>query len=184
MKFLAMLMMGAVMSFGLTACGDDDDDNGGGGSRGGTSVTVNGTTFSVSNAYWHIDTTNENDTFYELALMNCTLPNVKDPWVSISILYHVTGGSTTQMASGEFDDYQVSLGYVSSDDSKDRAYVAFGKYDGNSGKLKVSVSGSNVTVEVPALKYTDGLSSSSATYSGGAFSFSGSMSQMPTQFLE
>ncbi|MBQ4386898.1 MAG: hypothetical protein II822_04795 [Prevotella sp.] len=180
MKYFGMLLMGAVIAFSLTACGDDDDNDSsvsfGGGSA---SVTVNGTTFSASRAYWHIDTANANDTFYELMIMNCSLPSITDPWVTISVLYHVAGGSTSQMVSGEFDDYQVSLSYVSSDDSKDRSYIAFGKQDGNSGKVKVSVSGNNISVEVPALKYTNALSSGTTTYDGGAFTFSGSMSKIP-----
>ena len=181
MKYFGMLVMGAIMAFGFTACGSDDDDNGGGGggSRATTSVTINGTTFGVSNAYWNIETANQNDTFYELTLMNCNWPNVSDPLMSIGIIYHVKDGSTAQMLSGEFDDYQVAVSLVSQDETKDKSYIAYSKLDDNSGKLKVTISGNSVTVQVPALKYYNGFESSTTTYPGGAFSFTGSMSKLP-----
>lgn len=183
MKYFGMLVMGAMMAFGFTACGSDDDNNDGGGSRGSAAVTINGTTFSVSNAYWHIDTANENDTFYELTLMNCSWPNVRDPYMTIGIIYHVKGGSTDQMASGEFDDYQVAASLVSQDDTKDKSYIAYGKYDENGGKLKVTISGGNVvTVQVPALKYYNGFESSTTTYPGGSFTFTGSLSKLPESY--
>lgn len=183
MKYFGMLVMGAMMAFGFTACGSDDDNNDGGGSRGGkTSVTVNGKTFSGSYAFYNIETT-DGVTWYELWISNCNLPSVSDPWECLTVLYPVTDGSTTQMASGEFSDYQLSVTSASMDESKDVAYYAFSGYNGNTGKVKVTVSGSTVSVEVPALNYVSSLAENAPTYAGGAFSFSGSMSKMPTSFL-
>ena len=183
MKYFGMLVMGAMMAFGFTACGSDDDNNDGGGSRGGkTSVIVNGKTFSGSYAFYNIETT-DGVTWYELWISNCNLPSVSDPWECLSILYPVKGGSTTQMASGEFSDYQVAATSASMDETKDVAYYAFSGSNGNTGKVKVTVSGNTVSVEVPALNYVTSFAENAQSYAGGAFSFSGSMSKIPSSFL-
>ena len=183
-----MLLMTAAMTIGFAACSDDDDNNTDGVPFGGgnPSITVNGITFSGSYAFFNIDTANETDTFYELWISNSNYPSINDPLVNISIVYRVTGGSTTQIATGEFDNFQVSLSSIGSDDSKDRMFSAFNKSDGNDAKLKVSKSGSNISIEVPALNYTQiyPTPETTTTYPGGACSYSGSIKQMPEQNLE
>ena len=188
LKFFGMLLMGAMMALSFTACGsdDDDDDNRGGGGGGGsaqgaTSITVNGTTFSGSYAFYHIDK-ESNETFYEIWLTNCNLPNVQDPWMTIGIMYMVEGGSTTQVASGEFDNFQISLSLITSDNSKDKTFIGYGREASNQGKLKVSVNGNNITIDAPAMKYYDGLTTSAKSYDGAGFAFNGTIAKMPEGF--
>ena len=181
-KFFAMMLVVAAMALGTTSCGDDEPS----GATGTLTVTVNGDKFTVDRAYWSVYTLDElkdaelkggATTFYYIHLYNCDYPNVKDPWHSITIAYTKTEGATNTFADGTFSDFEVSLSILSEDDSKDRQYYAYSHEDGNNGVLKVSHDG-GVTLSVSAMKYTKD-PTDEATFSGPAFTFSGSIKMLP-----
>ena len=184
-KNLGIMLASAAMIFGMTACGDDDEPFGGGSA---VSVTVNGATFKVDRAYWSVDVVvnaveeasprDETTTWYTLALYNCDYPNIKDPWHSITILYHKDGiGDITTFADGTYKDFTVSLSILSSDDSKDRQYYGNSDDEGNDATLTISHDGGGLSLSVSAMNYTDGNCGNS--YPGPAFSYSGSVKKLP-----
>ena len=174
-KLFGLMLVAAFLMIGVNACGDDNDEPFGG-STG--KITVNGTTFSINRAYWSAELLNETDYFYTIMLTNRDLNNIKDPWHAITIVYHTTNGTTDTFATGEFDDFEVSLTIASSDESKDRQYYAFSQEnDNNNAKLVVSANG-GITVSFDAMNYTDGINSTKV-YSGPAFTYTGSVSKMP-----
>lgn len=176
MRKFGMMLMTVMIAFSMTACGDDDD-NGDSPFGGGSSVTVNGTTFSVYKGHWDVAVANGSDTFYTLQFYNFSSVNaLPDPIHIVSVVYHVTNGDQSAPATGEFSgsDFNVSVTKLSSNESQDRTYYTY-PADNASAKLKVTKSGSNYTVEFGAMKYTDG--STSTTYNGTAFSFSGALTK-------
>lgn len=177
MRKFALMLLAVVTAYSLTSCHhhhhDDPWDQG-----GTVSITVNGTTFSADHAYWSAEILNTNETWYTLSLYNCSYPNVTDPWLSISIVYHVVNGSTSAPATGSFTNFQVSLSKTCSDDSQDRWYYAFGNEGGNNTTLNISKNGNKYNVQCGAMKYIDGFATSN-TYPGGAFSYSGTFSPHP-----
>ena len=185
-KFLAMMLAGAALLFGTTACGDDDEPYGG----STTSITVNGTTFKVDHAYWSATyVENENPeskalkdadkyTWYGLYLYNCDVNNIKDPWHAITIIYQKEGlTDLTTFADGTYKDFEVSLSILTEDDDKDVIYYGHSQDDGNDATLTVSHDG-GLSVNVSAMKYED--EDGVNTYPGAAFSYKGSVKQMPT----
>ena len=145
--------------------------------RGGSaSVTVNGTTFSVYNARWDASILNGNETFYTLQVYNCDVLAGADPMDIVSIVYKVSNGSQTALATGEFTDFEVSLTRTGSNDSQDRQY--YSNFTDNTGtKLKVSKSGSGYLVQFGAMKYTVDGSAGATTYNGSVFSFAGAVNK-------
>ena len=176
MKQLFWMLMVTVLAFGTAACSKDDsnDDPFGGGSA---SVTVNGTTFGVNQAYWSA-TTASGKTFYTIYMLNVNPTSVTPsyPVYWVSVTYGVEGGSTSTFATGSFTDFEVAVSavYAAGGSSKDVEYYAFNKQDGNNTTLKVSSSG----VSFGAMTYKD-FSTSTKAYTGGAFSFSGSIGKLP-----
>lgn len=171
-----MMLMAVMIAFSMTACGDDDD-NGDGPFGGGSSVTVNGTTFSVYKGHWDVAVENGSDTFYTLQFYNFSSANaVTDPINIITVVYRVTNGAQSAPATGEFSgsDFNVSVTKLSSNESQDRAYYTY-PADNATAKLKVTKSGSNYNIEFGAMKFTD--ANSSTTYNGTAFSFSGALTK-------
>lgn len=182
MKQLFWLLMVTVLAFGTTACSKDDsnDEPYGGGSA---SVTVNGTTFSVNRAYWSASTAS-GKTYYTIYMLNVDATSVTPsyPVYWVSVTYSVEGGSTSSFATGSFTDFQVSTSavYAAGGSSKDVEYYAFNKQDGNNTTLKVSSSG----VSFGAMTYKDGATLTN-TYSGGAYSYSGTIGKWPyTDIME
>ncbi|MBP5560210.1 MAG: hypothetical protein J6X70_00190 [Muribaculaceae bacterium] len=174
-RFLGMLLVATLVAFGMSSCGDDENDEPFGG--GTSQITVNGTTFKVNRAYWSAEVLNENDVFYTLYLYNCDATNPTDPWHAVTIIYKVVDGATDTFATGEFDDFEVSLSIVSADSSKDRWYLGNSNQDGNSAKLRVSKEG-GITVSFDAMKYGDGINA--PQYMGTSFTFTGSIQKYPT----
>lgn len=176
MRKIGMMLMTAMVAFGMTACDVNDDnaiatvDNP---DAKGVSMTINGTTFSVYNAYWDVNVANGNDTFYTLQFYNFAALGTVDPMDIITIVYKVTGGSQTAITTGEFSDFEVSVTKVSSNSSLDKEYYTYGT--DNNAKLKVTKSGGGYQVDFGAMKYTDG--NSTTTYDGTAFSFTGSFTK-------
>lgn len=140
------------------------------GEKGSASVAVNGTTFSVYNAYWDVSILNENDAFYTLQFYNFDTLGGADPMDIVTITYKVTGGGKKAPATGEFTDFAVSLSRISSNGAKDKQYYTYDS-DNAGAKLKVGKSGNGYKVQFSAMKYTDG--NSTTTYKGTAFSFAG-----------
>ena len=144
------------------------------GVKGGASVAVNGTTFSVYNAYWDVNVANGNDTFYTLQFYNFDKLGGADPMDIVTIIYKVTGGGQTAPATGEFTDFDVSVTRISSNEAQDKQYYTYDA-DNPNAKLKVTKNGSGYLVQFGAMKYTDG--NSTTTYNGTAFSFAGSFTK-------
>jgi len=141
--------------------------------RGGASVKVDGTTFSVYDARWTADVLNGNDTFYTVQISNSDTFGGADPFDVVSIVYKVTNGSTTELATGEFADFDVSLTKIGS--SADKQFYGSSTLNGNNAKLKVSKTGNGYLVQFGAMKYTIDSTTSTTTYDGTAFSFSGAV---------
>ena len=144
------------------------------GVKGGASVGVNGTTFSVYNAYWDVNVANGNDTFYTLQFYNFDKLGGADPMDIVTIIYKVTGGGQTAPATGEFTDFDVSVTRISSNEAQDKQYYTYDA-DNPNAKLKVTKNGSGYMVQFGAMKYTDG--NTTTTYDGTAFSFAGSFTK-------
>ncbi len=178
LKYLSMMAFAAIMSFGLTACNNDDDNGGGGGTRGKTSVTVNGTTFSVSYGYWDAIATNNETVMYQFYAYNNKIENWKDPIHHVSVIYSSNSTIVTGLETGTFDSYTVSVGITTANDLKDIAYYAYAGENGNTGKIKVSKSGDTYTIEVPSLNYHT-FENENKTFPGTAFSFTGTLAKMP-----
>ena len=143
------------------------------GERGGASVKVDGTTFSVSYANWKADVLNGNDTFYTIQIANSDTFLGTDPFDVVSIVYKVVNGSTTELVTGEFADFDVSLTKIGS--SVDKQFYAGSTLNGNNAKLKVTKSGGGYQIQFGAMKYTIDSTTSTTTYDGTAFSYSGSV---------
>lgn len=141
--------------------------------RGGASVKVDGTTFSVYDARWKADVLNGNDTFYTIQIANSEVFAGADPFDVVSIVYKVTNGSTTELATGEFADFDVSLTKIGS--SADKQFYAGSTLNGNNAKLKVTKNGGSYQIQFGAMKYTVESTTSTTTYDGTAFSFSGAV---------
>ena len=142
--------------------------------RGGlASVKVDGTTFSVYNACWAADVLNGNDTFYTVQIANSDVFAGADPFEVVSIVYKVTDGSQTELATGEFTDFDVSLTKIGS--SVDKQYYASSTLNGNNAKLKVTKSGSGYLIQFGAMKYTVDGTTTTPTYDGTVFSYAGSV---------
>lgn len=141
--------------------------------RGGASVKVDGTTFSVYDARWTADVLNGNDTFYTVQISNSDTFGGADPFDVVSIVYKVTNGSTTELATGEFADFDVSLTKIGS--SADKQFYAGSTLNGNNAKLKVTKNGGSYQIQFGAMKYTVESTTSTTTYDGTAFSFSGAV---------
>ncbi|MBP5776292.1 MAG: hypothetical protein J6W56_01965, partial [Prevotella sp.] len=141
MRTIGMMLMTAVMAFGMSAC--TNDDNPVVPSIGSASITVDGTTFSVNYAYWEAKVLNGNDTFYTLSVYNSSTFGGADPFDAVSIVYKVVGGDKTKLATGEFSNFDVCVSRLSSNSSKDRIYYGYSTEYGNKAKLKVTKSGSN-----------------------------------------
>ena len=143
---------------------------------GGASVTVNGTTFSVYNARWDATVLNGNETFYTLQVYNCDVLGGADPMDIVSIVYKVDNGSQTELATGEFTDFEVSLTRMGSDEAQDRQYYT--NFSDNAGaKLKVSKTGNGYLVQFGAMKYTVDGTAGATTYKGSVFSFAGAVNK-------
>lgn len=138
--------------------------------RGGASVTVAGTTFSVYNAYWDVVVANGSDAFYTIQIYNFNKLGAVDPMDFVTIVYKVPDGSQTELATGEFDNFQVSLTRTGSNASGDRQFYTVDGHNENA-KLKVTKSGSGYQIQFDSMQYTDGISSS--IYVGTAFDFTG-----------
>ena len=143
--------------------------------RGGASVKVDGTTFSVYDAHWKADVANGNETFYTLQIANSDTFGGADPFDVVSIVYKVTNGSTAELATGEFTSFDVCVSRLSSDDAKDKMYYAYSNEYGNAGKLKVTKNGGGYQIQFGAMKYVIEVSPEATTYDGTAFSFSGAV---------
>lgn len=143
--------------------------------RGGASLKVDGTTFSVYDAHWSAEVLNGNETFYTLQIANSDTFGGADPFDVVSIVYKVTNGSTAELATGEFTSFDVCVSRLSSDDAKDKMYYAYSNEYGNAGKLKVTKSGSGYQIQFGAMKYVIEVSPEATTYDGTAFSFSGAV---------
>lgn len=141
--------------------------------RGGASVKVDGTTFSVFDAHWKVDVANGNDTFYTIHIGNSDTFAGCDPFDVVSIVYKVTNGSQTELATGEFADFDVSLTKIGS--TADKQYYAGSTLNGNNAKLKVTKSGGGYQIQFGAMKYTVDSTTSTTTYNGTAFSFAGAV---------
>ena len=141
------------------------------GERGGASVKVDGTTFSVSYANWKADVLNGNDTFYTIQIANSDTFGGADPFDVVSIVYKVANGKTNELATGEFSDFEVSVTRLSSNEANDRMFYAFGS--DSKAKLKVTKSGSGYQIQFGAMKYTTDGGTGSPTYDGSAFSYTG-----------
>lgn len=141
--------------------------------RGGASVTVDGTTFSVNDAHWTADVLNGNDTFYTIQIANSDTFAGADPFNVVSIVYKVANGSTAELATGEFADFDVSLTKIGS--SVDKQFYAGSTLNGNNAKLKVTKSGGGYQIQFGAMKYTVDSTTSTTTYNGTAFSFAGAV---------
>lgn len=141
--------------------------------RGGASVKVDGTTFSVYDAHWKADVANGNDTFYTIQIANSDTFGGSDPFDVVSIVYKVTNGSTTELATGEFADFDVSLTKIGS--SADKQFYAGSTLNGNNAKLKVTKNGGSYQIQFGAMKYTVESTTSTTTYDGTAFSFAGAV---------
>lgn len=141
------------------------------GERGGASVKVDGTTFSVSYANWKADVLNGNDTFYTIQIANSDTFGGTDPFDVVSIVYKVANGNINELATGEFSDFEVSVTRLSANEANDRMFYAFGS-DSNA-KLKVAKSGSGYQIQFGAMKYTTDGGTNSPTYDGTAFSYTG-----------
>ena len=136
-------------------------------------MKVDGTTFSVYDARWSAEVLNGNDTFYTLQIANSDTFGGADPFDVVSIVYKVTNGSTTELATGEFADFDVSLTKIGS--SVDKQFYAGSTLNGNNAKLKVTKSGGGYQIQFGAMKYTIDSTTSTTTYDGTAFSFSGTV---------
>ena len=143
------------------------------GERGGASVKVDGTTFSVYDAHWSAEVLNGNETFYTLQIANSDTFGGADPFDVVSIVYKVTNGSTAELATGEFADFDVSLTKIGS--SADKQFYAGSTLNGNNAKLKVTKNGGGYQIQFGAMKYTIDSTTSTTTYDGTAFSFSGAV---------
>lgn len=185
MKIIGMMLMAAVMAFGMSACTGIEDNpinpgpepyEDGGGERGGASITINGTTFSVSYANWKADVLNGNDTFYTVQVANSANFADVDPFDVVSIVYKVTNGNAAELATGEFSDFEVSVARLSANEANARMFYAFAS-DTPGTKLKVTKSGSGYQIQFGAMKYTIDGSAGSPTYNGSAFSFTGSVTK-------
>ena len=141
--------------------------------RGGASVKVDGTTFSVYDARWRPDVANGNDTFYTIQIANSDTFGGSDPFDVVSIVYKVTNGSQTELATGEFAEFDVSLTKTGS--TVDKQFYAGSTLNGNSAKLKVTKSGGGYQIQFGAMKYTVDGTTSTTTYNGTAFSFAGAV---------
>ena len=141
--------------------------------RGGASVKVDGTTFSVYDARWSADVLNGNDTFYTVQIANSDTFAGADPFDVVSIVYKVTNGSQTELATGEFADFDVALTKIGS--SADKQFYAGSTLNGNNAKLKVTKNGGIYQIQFGAMKYTVESTTSTTTYNGTAFSFSGAV---------
>ena len=141
--------------------------------RGGASVKVDGTTFSVYDARWSADVLNGNDTFYTVQIANSDTFAGADPFDVVSIVYKVTNGSQTELATGEFADFDVALTKIGS--SADKQFYAGSTLNGNNAKLKVTKNGGIYQIQFGAMKYTIDSTTSTTTYNGTAFSFSGAV---------
>jgi hypothetical protein len=146
----------------------DSDERG-----GSASVKVDGTTFSVYNACWKADVLNGSDTFYTVQIANSDVFAGADPFDVVSIVYKVTNGSQTELATGEFANFDVSLTKIGS--SVDKQYYAGSTLNGNNAKLKVTKSGGSYQIQFGPMKYTTDGSAGSPTYNGTAFSFTGAV---------
>jgi hypothetical protein len=183
MRTIGMMLMAAMMAFCMSACTNENDDNSvpagldGGGARGASSITVNGTTFSVYHACWDAKVLNGSDTFYTLSIYNSSSLGGADPFDTVSIVYKVVNGSQTDLATGEFTSFDVCVSRLSSDDTKDKLYYGYSSEYGNAGKLKVTKSGSGYQIEFGAMKYVVEGSPEATTYDGTAFSFSGAVAK-------
>lgn len=143
--------------------------------RGGASVKVDGTTFSVYDAHWKADVANGNDTFYTIQIANSDTFAGSDPFDVVSIVYKVTNGSQTELATGEFADFDVSLTKIGS--SVDKQFYASSTLNGNNAKLKVTKSGGGYQIQFGAMKYTVDSTTSTTTYNGTAFSYAGAVNK-------
>ena len=143
--------------------------------RGGASVKVDGTTFSVYDAHWKADVANGNDTFYTIQIANSDTFAGSDPFDVVSIVYKVTNGSQTELATGEFADFDVSLTKIGS--SVDKQFYAGSGLNGNNAKLKVTKSGGGYQIQFGAMKYTVESTTSTTTYNGTAFSYAGAVNK-------
>lgn len=143
--------------------------------RGGASVKIDGTTFSVYDAHWTADVLNGNDTFYTIQIANSDTFAGSDPFEVVSIVYKVTNGNAAELATGEFADFDVSLTKIGS--SVDKQYYAGSTLNGNNAKLKVTKSGGGYQIQFGAMKYTVDSTTSTTTYNGTAFSFAGAVNK-------
>ena len=146
------------------------------GSGSSASVTVNGTTFTVDNARWTVDVLNGSDAFYTLQFYNFDVLGGADPMDIVSIVYRVPNGSQTELATGEFTDFEVSLTRTGSNEAQDRQYYALSS-DTPNAKLKVSKTGGGYLVQFGAMKYTVDGSAGATTYNGSVFSFAGAVNK-------
>ena len=178
LKYLRLLYFTSFVLLCITACSNDNEVklDGNDDSRGNTSLTVNGTTFSGSYGYWNTAKLNS-DTWYQLWIFNTDINSQRDPLHSICITYNKTNGDVTSLATGEFNNYEVSLSIISKDTSKEQDYVAYSGMNDNTDKIKVTKSGSTYKLEVPALRYTT--LTGEGSYSGSSFTFSGTLKEMP-----
>ena len=182
-----MMLMVVLLAFGMSACtanednsviynGPEESDGDNPDDREAELFTVNGTTFSVNYASFKAEVLNANDTFYCLQFANGATFGSVDPFDVVSIVYSVTNGSQTELATGEFTNFEVSVTRLSADESQDCIYYAFAS-DTPGAKLKVTKSGNGYQIDFDAMKYTIDSTTSTTTYDGTAFSFTGTVNK-------
>lgn len=200
-------MMMALVCVGFASCGDDDDDNGGnGGGNGGGSgaITVNGTTFAISQGYYYVKPVDSLSNYY-VQLFNCDYyaalekrdeTMLPDNIVCITIEYKGSKGGSTPI-EGEFTEFTVLASSIKKDalisgsDTHGIQYTASAssKYTGggyaNTGvKLSVSKSGDTYTIKSGELNYCNPFAGSDPTlYKGPAFTLISSLTPIPDGYF-
>ena len=208
LKALTGMMMLAAVALTFSACGGSDDspaDNGGGdngSAQGGASgsISINGTTFAVSNAYYYVNPENATTSRYFILLYNCdyfaAVQNrdanmLPETIASITIAYEAPAGSETP-PTGDFSEFVVltssiqKAALISGSDDHGIQYSAEATASGNStynnhgSKLIIQKNGNSYTVKAGELNYSNPFAGNDQTlYRGSAFSITCTPSKVP-----
>jgi len=204
LKALTGMMMLAAVALTFSACGGSDDspaDNSGGGQGGqGGSISINGTTFAVSNAYYYVNPENATTSRYFILLYNCdyfaAVQNrdanmLPETIASITIAYEAPAGSETP-PTGDFSEFVVltssiqKAALISGSDDHGIQYSAEATASGNStynnhgSKLIIQKNGNSYTVKAGELNYSNPFAGNDQTlYRGSAFSITCTPSKVP-----
>ena len=174
---LTSILMMALVSVSLVACGDDDDDNGGGGNSSSSGIKVN-----ANYGFFHKNSSTSWE-FYFFS-HDVTSASVIGKSVDVVSIELETKNGSDNIPEGEFTGcfaVDVVKGMKASQDGKGSAgeYYESGSRSKTTGKLTIKKnSGNNYTVSYTGVNFY-GDDSNTPTIENASFSFTGTIIDYP-----